>query len=273
MPPRHRLSATCAAVFLLFGAAAATALATGYPSPTRVNANGGFDPGCQLLGGKGGWQENESGTDYPGRTTIERNIVAQGRCAAKFFGRAGGPTRAELQFGIRSASPVFTYQFLTYIPRGAGYPSEGTTLTQTKNPKDPATDSGCYGGGVSFGNHGHGNFSPNGLMLTTVFQCTSPQRHGQRSFQLVRHAPLGQWFAVKVHEKFADNRRGFVEAWYDDDGPGPDPYTKVRPRTYGDNLPISSEPYVKIRQGSYRSATNHNTWIYGDGFRLTCRRC
>jgi polysaccharide lyase-like protein len=248
---------------------------TGYPSLTQVDVNGGFDPGCQLLGGIGGWQEDDSGTDYPGTTTIERNIVGEGSCAAKFFGRAGDRTRAELQFRspIASANPEFTYEFLTYIPRGAGYPSEGTTLIQTKNPKDPATDTGCYGGGVSFGNHGHGTFSPNGLMLTTVFQCTSHQPDGQRNFQLIDQAPLDQWFAVKVHEKFADDGSGFVEAWYDDDGPGPDPYTQVLPRTYGDNLPVSSEPYVKIRQGSYRPATNHDTWIYGDGFRLTCQRC
>ena len=273
MHPRHRFSVACAAISLLFAAAPATVLAAGYPSLTPANANLGFDPACQLLGGRGGWQENDTGTDYPGRTTIERKVVAQGLCAAKFFGRAGGRTRAELQFGIRSARPVFTYEFLTYIPRGAGYPSNGTTLIQTKNPQNPATGRGCYGGGVSFGNHGHDNFSPNGLMLTTVHQCTSHQPYGQRNFQLVRHAPLGRWFAVKVHEKFADNRHGFVEAWYDADGAGPRPYTQVLRRTHGDNLPISSEPYVKIRQGSYRPATNHDTWIYGDGFRLTCQRC
>jgi hypothetical protein len=242
-----------------------------YPSLTHASWQGDFDSGCQLVGSaSGAWSTNETNGDYTGgSTTIERNIVGEGQCAARFTDSPSNTmVRSELGRSATGADPEFTFEMLVYVPSGQTFP-KGTSLTQTKMEKG-ADGRGCYGGGWGISD---GTGTTGGkLDLNTVFACTTPQPNGQHNFP-AGTLPRDRWFALKVHEKFSNNPQvGFVEAWKDDDGPGPGGYVQVVPKTHLDNE--SSGQHVRLRIGSYRQATDHRTTLYIDGSRLRCKaRC
>ena len=244
---------------------------TAYPSLADVDWNGSFDSGCQLVGSaSGAWDVNATNADLSGgSTTIERSIVGEGQCAAKFTGApSNAAVRSELTRSATGADPEFTYELLVYVPSGQSFPS-GSTLTQTKQEK---SGGGCYNGGWDIapdtGNTG------GRLMLNTVFACTRPQSDGQRNFD-AGALPRDRWFALKVHEKFSNDARvGFIQAWKDADGPGPGGYIEVVPKTHVDNEGNRGRQHVRLRIGSYRGRTDHATTLYIDGVRLQCqRRC
>ena len=241
-----------------------------YPSLSRVDWNGGFDPGCELIGSlPGAWDVNATNADHVGGlTTIERSIVGEGQCAAKFTDAASTTmVRSELARHATGPDPEFTYEMLVYVPSGQSFP-KGSTLTQTK---EDGSAGGCYNGGWQIAD----NTGTTGgrLQLRTVFACTTPQVNGQRNFD-AGPLPRDRWFALKVHERFSnDPRVGFIQAWVDADGTGPGGYAEVVPRTFLDNEDAGGE-HVRMRIGSYRQATSHTTTLYIDGFRLKCwRRC
>jgi polysaccharide lyase-like protein/hemolysin type calcium-binding protein len=236
----------------------------GYPS-LRVGWDGDFDSGCRLVGAApGSWDNNETNADHTGGSTrIERRIVGEGKCGAKFTNAPSGDmTRSELGRSATGAHPKFTYEMLVRVPSGQTFP-KGSSLTQTKQEKSGGR--GCYNGGLGISD-GAGTTGGR-LDLKTVFACRSRQIDGQRSFDL-GVLPRGKWFALKVHEKFSNNPRvGFVQAWKDADGPGPGGYVEVVPRTHLDN---ETGRRVRLRIGSYRQATNHRTTVYIDGVHLDC---
>jgi hypothetical protein len=235
-----------------------------YPALAKVDWDGDFDSGCDLVGRtSGAWDVDATNADYSGSsTTIERTVVGEGQCAAKFTNRAASHgTRAELARSATGADPEFVYEVLVRVPSGQTFP-KGSDITQTKMEK--VGGDGCYGGGWDISD-GTGT-SDGRLELRTVPRCT-------RRPQVVRIFPAGplprdRWFALKLHEKFSnDPRVGFVHAWMDADGLGPGGYTEVVPKTHIDN---ETAPHVRLRIGSYRQATNHKTVVYMDGFHLDC---
>ena len=155
-------------------------------------------------------------------------------------------SRPSAQNSTRSATgadPEFTYELLADVPSGQSFPS-GSGLTQTKQEKVGGRD--CYNGGWDI--HSNGNTGGE-ITLKTTFACTQPQVNGQRNFD-AGALPRDRWFALKVHEKFSnDPRVGFVQAWKDDDGPGPGGYVEVVPMTHLDN---EWGRQVRLRIGSYR---------------------
>ena len=238
----------------------------GYPSLADVDWNGSFDSGCRLVGSaSGAWDVNATNTDLRGgSTTIERSIVGEGRCAAKFTAaRSNTAVRSELTRSATGNHPEFTYELLAYVPSGQSF-SSGSTLTQTKQEKVGGRD--CYNGGWDIHSDGPTGGS---IELKTVFACTRPQTEGQRNFD-AGSLPRDRWFALKVHERFSNKRRvGFVQAWKDDDGPGPGEYVEVVPKTHLDN---EWGRQVRLRVGSYRGRADHKTRLYIDGVQLDCRR-
>jgi Polysaccharide lyase/RTX calcium-binding nonapeptide repeat (4 copies) len=243
----------------------------GYPSFPRSDWNGGFDPGCQLVGpAPGAWDSNQTNggeTNTLGSTRIERNMVGQGECGAKFTNAASSDqTRSELERSPTGANPEFTYEMLVRVPSGQTFP-KGVSISQTKQEKSGGR--GCYNGGwgITDGTGATGG----GLQYRTVFACTSPQDNGQRTFR-AGALPRGRWFALKVHEKFSNKPRiGFVKAWIDVDGLGPGRYLEVIPKTHVDNV---TGRHVRLRVGQYRQDTGHRTTVYIDGVRLECEaRC
>jgi hypothetical protein len=239
----------------------------GYPSLARIDWNGGFDAGCQLVGSApGAWDVNETNggeTNTLGSTTLERTVVGEGVCGAKFVNSASSDqTRSELQRSSTGADPEFTYEMLVRVPSGQTFP-KGVSISQTKQEKSGG--SGCYNGGwgITDGTGATGG----GLQYRTVFACTSPQSNGQHIFA-AGTLPRDRWFALKVHEKFSnDPQVGFVQAWIDDDGPGPGSYLETVPKTHVDN---EWGQHVKLRIGQYRQGTDHATTVYIDGVRLEC---
>jgi polysaccharide lyase-like protein/Big-like domain-containing protein len=236
----------------------------GYPS-IAIDWDGDFDSGCQLVGSAGGaWDYNETNADHTGgSTTIERSIVGEGQCAARFTNSASGDmTRSELQRSATGADPEFTYEMLVRVPSGQTFP-KGSSLTQTKQEKSGGR--GCYNGGLGVADDT--GTTGGQLDLTTVFACTSPQKNGQRSFALGA-LPRDQWFALKVYEKFSNDAEvGFIQAWKDADGLGPGRYVEVVPKTHVDN---ETGQHVRLRIGSYRQGTDHTTTVYIDGVHLDC---
>jgi Polysaccharide lyase/Bacterial Ig domain len=239
----------------------------GYPSLARVDWNGSFDSGCQLVGSApGAWDVNETNggeTNTLGSTTLERNMVGEGQCGAKFVNSASSDqTRSELQRSSTGADPEFTYEMLVRVPSGQTFP-KGVSISQTKQEKSGGR--GCYNGGwgITDGTGATGG----GLQYRTVFACTSPQSNGQHIFA-AGTLPRDRWFALKVHEKFSnDPQVGFVQAWIDDDGPGPGSYLETVPKTHVDN---EWGQHVKLRIGQYRQGTDHATTVYIDGVHLEC---
>jgi hypothetical protein len=240
---------------------------SGYPSLPEVDWDGGFDPGCQLVGsGPGAWDANETNggeTNTLGSTTLERNMVGEGECGAKFTNAASGDqTRSELQRSSTGADPEFTYEMLVRVPSAQTFP-KGASISQTKQEKSGGR--GCYNGGwgITDGTGATGG----GLQYRTVFACTSPQGNGQQTFA-AGILPRDQWFALRVHEKFSsDPQVGFLQAWVDADGLGPGTYVEVIPKTHVDNVTGRT---VRLRIGQYRQGTDHTTTVYIDGMHLDC---
>lgn len=232
--------------------------ANAYPSLAEIDYDGDFDPGGQLVGGPGGWQHNVVGTDYPGEASIVTNRVAQGSYAAKFTATGSSRSRAELaKFGGQS-NPEVAYEFLTYVPSSAPYIG---AITQHKQG---GSGGSCYNGGVSISDR----FQPAHVELTAVSTCSGGDetkiRYDLGAF------PRDQWFATKVHEKFANN--GSVQAWVDADGPGPNGYAQRLPKTPEDTV---GDPNVgiKFRMGLYGDPPR-GTAVWADGFHLDCiSRC
>jgi hypothetical protein len=238
----------------------------GYPSFPHPDWDGSFD-GCQLIGSApGAWDINETNADHRGgSTTLERSVVGEGQCAAKFTnGASSDMGRAELGRNSTGADPEFTYEMLVRVPSGQTFP-EGSSLTQTKQE---SSGGGCYNGGLRIGDHT--GTTGGQLTLTTVFACTHAQSRGQQEFVLGA-LPRNRWFALKVYEKFSNNPQvGLVQAWKDADGPGPGGYVEVLRKTHVDNEGNRGHQHVRMRIGSYRQATDHATTIYIDGFHLEC---
>ncbi len=235
----------------------------GYPSLADVDWEGDFDSGCQLTGSlSGAWDNNATNADSTGsQTTIERTVVGEGQCAAKFVNNASNTmTRAELARSATGDDPEFTYEVLVRVPSGQTFP-DGANITQTMMEKGDGD--GCYGGGWKISD---GTGSSGGeLELRTVPACTRPQT--KQSFP-AGELPRDRWFALKVHEKFSnDPQVGFVHAWMDADGPGPVGYVEVVPKTHVDN---ETGRQVRLRIGSYRQASDHTNVLYMDGYHLDC---
>jgi Polysaccharide lyase len=232
--------------------------ANGYPSLAEIDYDGDFDPAGQLVGGRGGWQQNVVGTDYPGNATIVTNRVAEGNYAGKFTATGSGRSRAELaKFETRS-NPEVTYEFLTYVPSSAPFIG---SITQHKMGGDGGS---CYNGGLSIR---EADLRPH-LELVAVGDCDNGDeteiRYDLGTF------PRDQWFATKVHEKFANN--GSVRAWVDTDGPGRNGYVQRLPTTPEDTV---GDPTVgvKFRMGLYGDPPQ-GTSVWADGFHLDCiSRC
>src|SRR5436190_23866854 len=141
----------------------------GYPS-LRSGWNGGFDSGCKLAGSApGAWDVNETNADHRGGSTrIERNVVGERRCAAKFTDSASNSmVRSELGRSVTGARPRFIYEMLVRVPSGQTFP-KGSTLTQTKQEKSGGR--GCYNGGWGISD-GTGR-SGGALDYRTVSRCT-----------------------------------------------------------------------------------------------------
>jgi hypothetical protein len=232
--------------------------ANGYPSLAEIDYDGDFDPGGHLVGGPGGWQHNVVGTDYPGEASIVMNRVAQGRYAAKFTATGSSRSRAELAKFEGQPNPEVAYEFLTYVPSSA--PFIGSIMQH----KMGGGGSSCYNGGLSIRDayvHPH-------LELVAVGDCDNGDetkiRYDLGTF------PRDQWFAIKVHEKFANN--GSVQAWVDTDGPGPKGYVQRLPTTPEDTVADLSVG-IKFRLGLYGDPPQ-GTAFWADGFHLDCiSRC
>ncbi len=251
---RHRARSTTSAVPIT------TPPQSGYPSliGAEIDFDGGFD-GCSLLGGKGGWDNDASGSDYPGSTTIERTVVAEGACSARFSIPAGRG-RAELAKAAGGPDPHVAYEMLVYIPSST---SHGGKISQHKMSGEFGGD--CFNGGLS-----NRDDDPNRLQLVAVPRCTRPQSEGQVRFDL-GSIPRDRWFAVKVHTRFSDDRSvGFAQAWIDTDGPGPNGYDERLPRTEVDNESGNENgARVRFRVGTYSKGATPRT-VYIDGFHMDC---
>jgi hypothetical protein len=224
----------------------------GYPSLAHIDWDGDFDPGCRLVGGQGGSDSKVAGTDHPGTVSIERSIVGEGHCAARFSTPAGhGTGRAEVARHNSKPSQTVQFEELLWIPSKANNGPDHGSITQTKMNSNP-----CYNGGLTLPKE-----HPGHLGYSTVASCSA----GSRKFDLGPF-PHNQWIAVKVTEKFADN--GYVAVWLDPDGAGPAGYHVVLPRTRADTTPVNVG--VKYRQGLYHDADPHESHIFGDGFHLDC---
>ncbi len=232
----------------------------GYPSLSRaaIDFDGGFD-GCSLIGGIGGWDNNVTDSDRPGSVTIERTIVGEGLCSARFTNPAG-KGRSELARDPIGPDPHVVYETLVYLPSST---SHAGAITQHKLPTEFGGD--CFNGGLS-----NRDDDPDQLQLVAVPRCTSSQSDGQERFGL-GYIPRDRWFAVKVHERFSnDPSVGFVQAWIDTDGPGPNDYAERLPRTNVDNESgNTSGARVKFRIGTYSTGPEPRT-VYIDGFHMDC---
>jgi hypothetical protein len=266
---RRRFLILVVLVAIALGAALALtrlSSAQGYPS-LPVDWDGDFDPGCKLVGGEGGWDEDLTNADYTGgRSTIERNVVGEGTCAAKFTNSPSKTmTRSEVHRSGTGPNPEFQYETLFYVPSREAWPL-GTTLTQHKMNKIGAEPI-CYTGGLRIADGGAT------LELATVFKCTEPQMNGQQRFDLGPF-PRDRWFAVKVYVRGShDPETGAVRAWVDPDGPGPLDYEERLPLTHLANQPAADRVWM-LRLGQYRQATDHTTTFFADGFHLDClSRC
>ena len=225
--------------------------ANGYPSLTHVEVDGDFDPGCQLVGGPGGSEDNLAGSDHPGTASIERNVVGQGNCAARYSTPAGSGTgRAEVMMLNSGPGQTVEFEELLWIPTESNDGPDHGSLTQTKMSSD------CYDGGLTLPNE-----HPGHLGYSTVASCSAESR----KFDLGAF-PHNQWIGVKIEEKFADD--GYVEMWLDPDGEGPDGYHVVLPRTSADTSTVGTG--VKFRQGLYHDQDSHESHIFGDGFHFDC---
>jgi hypothetical protein len=208
----------------------------GYPSLAHIDWDGDFDPGCRLVGGQGGSDSKVAGTDHPGTVSIERSIVGEGHCAARFSTPAGhGTGRAEVARHNSKPSQTVQFEELLWIPSKANNGPDHGSITQTKMNSNP-----CYNGGLTLPKE-----HPGHLGYSTVASCSA----GSRKFDLGPF-PHNQWIAVKVTEKFADN--GYVAVWLDPDGAGPAGYHVVLPRTRADTTPVNVG--VKYRQGLYHTS-------------------
>lgn len=251
---RHRARSTTSAVPVT------TPPGSGYPSlgNTEIDFDGGFD-GCSLIGGLGGWDNDVTGYDRPGSATIERRVVAEGECSARFSNPAG-KGRSELAKDPDGPDPHVVYEMLVYLPSST---SHAGAITQHKLSGEFGGD--CYNGGLS-----NRHSDPTRLHLVAVPRCTSDQSDGQVRFVL-GHIPRDRWFAVKVHERFSnDPSVGFAQAWIDTDGLGPNDYVERLPRTAVDNESGNeSGARVKFRIGTYSKGPAPRT-IYIDGFQMNC---
>jgi hypothetical protein len=232
--------------------------ANGYPSLAEIDFDGDFDPGGELVGGRGGWQQNVVGTDYPGEANIVTNRVAQGSYAGKFTATGSSRSRAELAKFATQSDPEVAYEFLTYVPSNA--PFIGSIIQH----KQGGTAGSCYNGGVSIRDVD----TRARLELVVVPDCDNGDeteiRYDLGTF------PRDQWFAIKVHEKFANN--GSLQAWVDTDGPGPKGYVQRLPTTPEDTVGDPSVG-IKFRMGLYGSPPQ-GTAVWADGFHLDCiSRC
>jgi hypothetical protein len=235
-----------------------TTTTQGYPSLAYIDFDGDYDPSCSLTGSNGGWDRNLSGSDHPGTATIERSIVAEGNCSAKFVVPGStGQTRANLERKATGFHPELTYEGLVFVPSGQSFP-KGVTIFDAKQEV-------CFNGGVEI-NDGTGTTGG-----TMEFR-TVPSCNHEKDFQM-GPLPRDKWFAVKVHEKFSqDPSVGFVEAWVDHDGTGPAGYTQVVQKSYVDNEVTDTNPQtVRLREGQYRQFTDHTTTIYMDGYHMQCQ--
>jgi hypothetical protein len=232
--------------------------AKGYPSLAEIDYDGDFDPAGRLVGGPGGWQQNVVGTDHPGEASIATNRVAEGNYAGRFTATGSGRSRAELARFESRANPEVTYEFLTYVPSSAPFIG---SITQHKMG---GAGGSCYNGGLSIRD---ARLRPH-LELVAVGDCDNGDeteiRYDLGTF------PRDQWFATKVHEKFANS--GSVRAWVDTDGPGPNGYVQRLPTTPEDTV-ADPNVGVKFRLGLYGDPPQ-GTSVWADGFHLDCiSRC
>ena len=231
---------------------------SGYPSLREIDFDGGFD-GCSLIGGPGGWDNDVTGYDRPGSATIERQVVAEGECSARFSNPAGRG-RSEVAKDPDGPDPHVVYEMLVYLPSST---SHAGAIVQHKLSGEFGGD--CYNGGLS-----NRHTDPTRLHLVAVPRCTSNQSDGQVRFVLGQ-IPRDRWFAVKVHERFSDDPSvGFAQAWIDTDGLGPNDYVERLPRTEVDNESGNqSGARVKFRIGTYSKGPTPRT-VYIDGFHMNC---
>jgi hypothetical protein len=233
----------------------------GYPSLIAVDYDGDFDPGCQLIGGQGGWSKNESGTDYPGTASVSTTVYQEGGCAAKFSTPAGpNPSyvdnpmsRAEVQAPTLtgSSSVSVVWEQLFYIPSEANNGPYYGELSQTKD-----NNAQCYGGGLRLSR------ADQHLKFVTVASCSATAKEWD-----IGPVPRDRWFAVKVVEDFSDS--GSIHVSLDPDGTGPSGYAEEIPPTNADTAPATPIE-LKLRQGLYHREDQHESHVWGDGFHVHC---
>jgi hypothetical protein len=227
----------------------------GYPSLTRVDWSGDFDPGCQLIGGAGGWDQDESGSDHPGTASIDRAQVAEGNCSARYSTPGGSGTgRAEVQRASMSVPVTLSYEQLLLIPTRANNGPGHGVLSQTKQG---GSGGGCFNGGLTLDKDTHR------LNFSTVGSCSA----GSNKHDL-GVTPFGRWIAVRVDETFSNS--GHVTVRIDPDGQGPAGYAAPALNVATDTL---SGDGLKLRQGLYHDLDPTEAHVWGDGFELCIGGC
>jgi hypothetical protein len=247
---RKRLAIAAAALAVVAGGVLLAREAPeprGYPSVGQLSFSGTFDPGCQLVGGEGGWSHSYFNDDKPGVGFIEREIVGQGKCAAKFVATGTDSSRAELGTRTWPTGAVLLFEFLTYVPAEAPYVGYIAQLKQNNNP--------CANGGVSISNYNN----PAQVELVTRSDCDEDNDRWKLGVP-----PRDQWFATKVKIKIAND--GFAKVLIDPDAKGPEGYEVRLPLTQMDTL---SGTQVKPRLGLYGDPPT-GTVVFHDGYRLRC---
>lgn len=222
-----------------------------YPSITQIDRDGDFDPCGQITGsGAGCWGSVVSANT--GTIATETSVVGEGATAGRFTWPSGNDQRAELNWHNASGlNPEVEYEFLAHFPASvdfAGYVAQN---------KFSGAGSGCANGGVRFGN----NFNPPQLELVTRASCSA-----STVIYPLGVPPKDQWFAVRVHEKFADFG-GFAQVWVDPDGPGPLAYEERLPLTQNLDTSSDSASGIRFRLGPYDGDQDGGT-IRFDGYRM-----
>jgi hypothetical protein len=223
---------------------------------------GGFDAGgCERTVYPGGWAVDESGTDYPGVTTIETQTVGQDGCAARYETPAfSSDGRALLQMPTMPTPSTWDIEALTYIPSPANNGLSGINVYDLIGNRQNGNS--CGDGGLMLRLR-QGSSGVNHLYWETVGDCSNSV------FNDLGPMILDRWFAVRAQVRYADD--GFLKVWLDPDGPGPAGYTLKVDQAHVDTL-VGYD--VKLRQGLYHTndlLVPHEVHVFGDGFRAVCR--
>lgn len=244
----------------------------GYPSLTQIDRDGDFDCtppslGCggQLTGtAEGAFPNTVDGGQWPGHASIVTSPVGEGKYAGKFLAdcTAGEQCRAEISWPEGSPGAEYTWEFLLRVPSSVTF-IDHIAIGQTKQG---GAGSSCYSGGVEIIHDG--TFGSSGtLNLATVGECDGSGHESEEFDHSLGSFARGQWVAIKVHEKFAE--AGFVEAWVDPDGTGPQPYANQVPLTARDTV-ADTTIGVKNRAGWYQRANSTSDYILIDGWHMDC---